>query len=99
MCIWEPSSNSLKADIFPKGFIHKGKIRVVYEDFRHQLYFLPNKGMLFIPYLLMEYFQRLPPHTSLEGKDGMFIVEDDEGWLWICTSAGITVMIKRIALL
>lgn len=89
MCIWDPSSGSLKTDIFPEGFIHKEKIRVVYEDSRHELYFLPDKGMLFVSNLSMEHFRRLPPHTPLEGKDGMFMIEDNEGWLWIGTSNGM----------
>lgn len=89
MCIWDPSSGSLKTDIFPEGFIHKEKIRVVYEDSRHDLYFMPDKGMLFVSDLSMECFRRLPPHTPLEGKDGMFMIEDNDGWLWIGTSNGM----------
>lgn len=89
MCIWDPSSGSLKTDVFPEGFIHKEKIRVVYEDSDHQLYFLPDKGMLFVSDLSMEHFRRLQPNTPLEGKDGMFMIEDNEGWLWIGTSNGM----------
>lgn len=89
MCIWDPSSNSLKTDVFPEGFIHKEKIRVVYEDSKHDLYFLPDKGMLFISDLSLNHFRRLQPNTPLEGKDGMFMVEDNEEWLWIGTSNGM----------
>ena len=89
MCIWDPSSNSLKTDVFPEGFIHKEKIRVVYEDSKHDLYFLPDKGMLFTSDLSLNHFRRLQPNTPLEGKDGMFMIEDNEGWLWIGTSNGM----------
>lgn len=78
MCIWDPSSESLKTDIFPENFIHKEKIRVVYEDSDHNLYFLPDKGSMCISDLSMSRFRRLQPDTQLEGKDGMFILEDDE---------------------
>lgn len=39
MCIWDPSTKTLKTDVFPEGFIDKEKIRVVYEDSNHDLYF------------------------------------------------------------
>ena len=48
MCIWDPSARTLKTDVFPEGFIHKEKIRVIYEDSNHDLYFFPDKGSLFI---------------------------------------------------
>ena len=84
-----PSSESLKTDIFPENFIHKEKIRVVYEDSDHNLYFLPDKGSMCISDLSMSRFRRLQPDTQLEGKDGMFILEDDEKWLWIGTNNGL----------
>lgn len=59
MCIWDPSSESLKTDIFPENFIHKEKIRVVYEDSDHNLYFLPDKGSMCISDLSMSRFRRL----------------------------------------
>lgn len=89
MCIWDPSSESLKVDIFPEGFIHKEKIRTVFEDSAHQLYFLPDKGPMYISDLSMNHFRHLQPNTLLEGKDCMSMIEDDEGWLWIGTSNGL----------
>ena len=37
----------------------------------------------------MSRFRRLQPDTQLEGKDGMFILEDNEKWLWIGTNNGL----------
>lgn len=89
MCIWDPSTRTLKTDVFPEGFIHKEKIRVVYEDSNHDLYFFPDKGSLFISDLSMTSFRRLQPGTPLEGNDGMFVVEDNEKWLWLGTNNGL----------
>lgn len=89
MCIWDPSSSSLRTDIFPEGFVHKEKIRVVYEDSAHTLYFFPDKGALFVSDLTMNVFHRLQPGTPLEGRDGLFIIEDAAGWLWMGTSDGL----------
>lgn len=89
MCIWDPSSGSLKTDGFPDGFIHREKIRTVFEDSAHQLYFLPDKGPMYISDLSMNHFRHLQPNTLLEGKDCTFMVEDDEGWLWIGTNNGL----------
>ena len=89
MCIWDPSARTLKTDVFPEGFIHKEKIRVIYEDSHHDLYFFPDKGSLFISDLSMTTFRRLQPGTPLDGNDGMFIVEDREKWLWLGTNNGL----------
>ena len=63
MCIWDPSSESLKVDVFPEEFIHKEKIRTVFEDSAHQLYFLPDKGPMYISDLSMNHFRHLQPNT------------------------------------
>lgn len=89
MCIWDPSSAKLRTDIFPEGFIHKEKVRVVYEDSDRNLYFFPDKGALFISDLSLNSFHRLQPGTPLEGHDGVFIIEDQERWLWLGTSNGL----------
>jgi len=89
LCIWDPSTRSIKSDVFPEGFIHKEKIRTVYEDSSHELYFLPDKGPIFISDLSMTHFRRFQPGTLLEGKDAMFMIEDREGWLWIGTNLGL----------
>lgn len=89
LCIWDPSSNRLRIDVFPEGFIHKNKVRAVYEDSEHELYFLPDKGAIFISDLWMNSFRRIQPDTPLDGKDAMFIIEDKEGWLWIGTNLGL----------
>ena len=98
LCIWDPSTRSIKSDVFPEGFIHKEKIRTVYEDSSHELYFLPDKGPIFISDLSMTHFRRFQPGTLLEGKDAMFMIEDREGWLWIGTNLGLYLMIKNVQL-
>ena len=80
--------SSIKADVFPEGFIHEEKIRVIYEDSLHNLYFLPEKGTLFVSDLSMNRFNRYD-HALLRNKALMSIVEDNEGWLWITTNNGI----------
>ena len=89
MCIWDPSVRTLKTDVFPEGFIHKEKVRVIYEDSDHDLFFFPDKGSLFISDLSMTTFRRLQPGTPLDGNDGMFVVEDREKWLWLGTNNGL----------
>lgn len=89
ICIWDPSSESLKNDVFPEGFVHKEKIRMIYETSDHQLYFLPDKGELFVSDLTMTRFSRLTPGTLLDGKSLMAVIEDSEGWLWVPTNRGM----------
>lgn len=88
MCIWDPSSASLKTDVFPEGFVHKDKIRMVYEDTSHNLYFLPEKGNLFVSDLQMNTFRRVDTGLLVD-KALMSIAEDSDGWLWITTGNGV----------
>lgn len=89
ICIWEPFSKTIKADVFPEGFAHKEKVHTVYEDSDHNLYFFPFKGNVFISDLSMNSFRWLSPDTPLEGKNAVCIVEDKKGWLWIGTDNGL----------
>ncbi len=62
---------------------------MIYETSDHQLYFLPDKGELFVSDLTMNHFNRLTPGTLLDGKSLMAVVEDSEGWLWVATNKGM----------
>ena len=54
LCIWDPSTNSLKSDMFPEGFIHKDKIRTVFItcfpviDEEGTMWFGNSKGMIYL---------------------------------------------------
>ena len=89
ICIWDPSSESLKNDVFPEGFVNKEKIRMIYETSDHELYFLPDKGELFVSDLTMTRFRRMVSGTLLEGKSLMAVIEDSENWLWLSTNKGM----------
>ena len=89
ICIWDPSSESLKNDVFPEGFVNKEKIRMIYETSDHELYFLPDKGDLFVSDLTMTQFRRVTSGTLLEGKSLMAVIEDSENWLWLSTNKGM----------
>ncbi len=89
ICIWEPSSQTLKTEVFPEGFIHKELVNILYEDVNHDLYLFPDRGAMLVTDLAMTHFQKLLPGTPLDGRDAMFLVEDKENWLWIGTNNGI----------
>ena len=89
ICIWDPSSESLKNDVFPEGFVHKEKIQMIYETSDHLLFFLPHKGNLFVSDLTMMHYNRVFLSNLLDGTSLMAVVEDSEGWLWVATNKGI----------
>lgn len=89
ICLWDPATDTIKVDVFPDEFINKDKICAIYEDSTHELYFLPYKGRIFISSLDMNHFRKMSSDTPLEGKNVMFIMEDEEGWLWLGTSNGL----------
>ncbi|MEY8586322.1 two-component regulator propeller domain-containing protein [Phocaeicola sartorii] len=84
----EPSSERHITDKFPLGFINKKLIRDIYEDSCHNLYFLPDKGRLFVSDLALNRFREIDG-TPLDGRNLQFMIEDDEHWLWIGSNDGL----------
>lgn len=89
MALYDPSSQSMKTNVFPDNFAHKEKIRAIYEDSRQRLYFLPDKGSMVISTLTMSSFHRTPMNPVLGGNAFMSIVEDDDNWLWLGCDDGL----------
>lgn len=89
MCIWNPSTSSLQTNVFPEGFVHGEKVRMIYEASDHRLLFLLEKGELFVSDLSLEEYGYVGRGTLLDGKNLMSVIEDDEGNLWITTNNGV----------
>jgi len=87
--LYDPSSKNIRTNVFPEGFAHKEKIRTIYEDSLHNLYFLPDKGSMLTSNLAMTSFYRTPMNPILNGNAFMSIVEDNEHWLWIGCDDGL----------
>lgn len=84
----EPSPERHITDKFPSGFINKKLIRGIYEDSQYNLYFLPDKGQLFVSDLALSRFREIGD-TPLDGRNLQFMIEDDEHWLWIGSNDGL----------
>lgn len=63
----DTSSDRLITDKFPENFVNRKLIREIYEDSEHNLYFLPDKGELFVSDLSLKKFFSLSD-TPLDGK-------------------------------
>lgn len=87
--MFDSSSQSVKANVFPDGFINKETIRSMYEDSQHRLFFLPDKGPLFISSLDMKNFSRYHLHPALRSNSFMSVVEDNAGYLWLGCDNGL----------
>lgn len=89
MALYDPSSKNLRTNVFPEGFANKEKIRTIYEDSFHNLYFLPDKGSMFTSNLTMSSFYRTPMNPILNGNAFMSVVEDDQHWVWLGCDDGL----------
>lgn len=89
LALWEPNGKRVHADVFPEGFINKEKVKYIYEDSEHKLYFLSDRDKLFISDLSMNHYAFSPYNTLLEGKELNFVIEDQQKWLWIGTNDGL----------
>ncbi len=88
MCVYDEPSKSLRTDIFMDGFVNRQKIRDVYEDSRHRLFFLPDPGDISVWNMSLQHVDSaelsLPPIS-----DGMFAIENPAGKLWVGTKSGL----------
>lgn len=89
MGIYDPVSQSIRSNIFPEGFIHRDKVRTVYEDSQHKLYFIREKGPLFLSSLKMDAFSDFDVNNLMPDNSLMSIVEDNLGWLWLGSDNGL----------
>jgi ligand-binding sensor domain-containing protein/AraC-like DNA-binding protein len=88
VCIYDPVRKTFRTDLFPSGFPKNRRIHTVYEDSKHQLYFLPEKGSPFRTSLELGNFTKLEPSTRQE-TDAKAIIEDKTGAIWMATTHGI----------
>jgi AraC-like DNA-binding protein len=88
ICIYDPISKELRTDVFPTGFPNDKRIHTIYEDSKHQLYFLPEKGTAFRSSLNMAGLTEL---NSTKGQEVEYkgIIEDKHGAIWLATNHGI----------
>lgn len=93
MAIW--TGDALHSDRFPKGFVNAMKIRDVYEDRDHTLYFAPDRGEVFRSNLELTEFGFIPYGVKDPSSMTTFITEDPDGWIWFGTEKGLTRYNKR----
>lgn len=86
MALW--NGESLDTEMFPKDFIHKQKIRDIYEDSSHQLYFVPDRGSVYRSDLQMSKYGPVEFGAD-ENVNTMFVIEDRDRWLWLGTDKGL----------
>lgn len=89
MVIWEPRTEKIMADVFPDGFINDSKIKSVYEDSEHRLYFILDKGNVFVSDLNFKKFNYLDDSSVISDKELSFVIEDDDKFLWFGTNDGL----------
>lgn len=86
MAIYDPVRNEIRTDIFPDGFINHEKIRSVYEDSGHSMYFLPEKGSVTISDINLDNIRQFDIAGDADAKS---IIEDCHGYIWITSDRGI----------
>lgn len=86
MALWD--GRHITTTRFPKDFIHNQKIRVIFEDSAHNLYFAPDRGKLYRANLNLSKFGPLEFGAD-EKVTTMFIAEDKDRWLWLGTDKGL----------
>lgn len=88
MALWN-GSELQSGDRFPKGFVNNLKIRDVYEDSSHELYFIPDRGQVFRSNMQLTDFSSLAFTAPDPGSFCTFVIEDNDHNLWFGTDKGL----------
>lgn len=83
------NGTEIHTDRFPKGFIQSKKVRDVFEDSDHNLYFAPDRGDVFRTNLNLTSFATISSGMNDATPITTSIIEDREGWLWFGTDRGL----------
>lgn len=89
LALYDPVNGSVKTNLFPSDFFHHEKIHVMYEDRQQRLYFLPEKGDVFVSDLNMRSFSTLEMLPAIQTNVYTSIVEDSTGCLWLSSDGGL----------
>lgn len=89
LSVYDEYTQTVRTDAFPDGFASNQKIRDVYEDSDHNLYFVPDLGDVFVCDLSLQNVRVPAKGTSLEGLVSRFVIEDNSRRLWIGTEKGL----------
>ena len=89
VCLWEPSVGAIRNNVFPDGFINDAKIRAVYETHDGKLYFLPEKGDVFLTNIFMDEFGFVENAPIFDNKQLLSAVEDEFRGTFITTNNGL----------
>jgi len=92
LCIYDPNSQSIQSNVFPKGFFNNEKFKVIYEDSHHKLFFSPDKGNIYVSDLDMLEFSSLEMTKRFQGKIFMSLLEDGKGKYWFGCENGLISM-------
>jgi ligand-binding sensor domain-containing protein/AraC-like DNA-binding protein len=91
LCIFDPISQSIHSNIFPRGFFNNEKIKVIYEDSHKNLFFSPDKGNIYVSDEDMTKFSELGMTKNFQGKIFMSILEA-KGKYWFGCENGLISM-------
>ena len=91
LSIIDPKTGTIRADVFPEGFASKDKIRYIYEDSHHNIFFVREKGDLFMSNITMDKFGdvKLPFLRADIDNSVLSVIEDKGRNMWIACSDGL----------
>jgi len=92
LCIYDPVSQSIQSNVFPKGFFNNEKIKTIHEDAHHKLYFTPDKGNIFTSDVDMVKFSPLEMTKHFQGNIFMSFLVDKKGEFWFGCENGLLSM-------
>ena len=92
LCIYDPNTKSIQSNVFPKDFINKEIVKVIYEDVNQQLFFCLDKGDILTSDLNMKTFSLLEMTKRFKNRIFLSVIQDKENDYWFGSENGLLSM-------
>lgn len=89
LCIIDPQSGTVRADVFPNGFCNKEIIKVIKEDNQQNILFFPDQGQLFFSDPMMTRFGLYEPTKQFQNTTFISMESDYQNRYWFGSKGGI----------
>lgn len=92
MCLFDPSTNTIRSDQFPTGFFNSEIVKLIFEDTRKRLFFCSDKGHVMTSDINMRKFGSLTMTSRFENRIFLSIIEDENHNYWFGSDKGLISM-------
>lgn len=89
LCIWNSVTGRIEKEGIAPSILDREKVSKVYEDSKHNLYFILHNGELWKSDLRLEKIENITQNGYLSKVKVVSVIDDNDGGIWMGTNNGL----------